>query len=58
MILIVPFSVTLRSVMLFGSPSMAALAVLGRRANGWTEWKSPDGATLDELKRSNVGVTP
>lgn len=43
---------------LFGSPSMAALAVLGRRANGWTEWKSPDGATLDELKRSNVEVTP
>jgi hypothetical protein len=43
---------------LFGSPSMAAIAVLGRTANGWKEWKSADGTTLDELKRSNVEVTP
>jgi hypothetical protein len=40
---------------LFGSPSMAAIALLGRTANGWKEWKSADGLTLDELKRSNVG---
>jgi len=39
---------------LFGSPSMAAIALLGRTANGWREWKSVDGATLDELKRTNV----
>jgi hypothetical protein len=37
---------------LFGSPSMAAIALLGRTANGWKEWKSDTGKTLDELKRS------
>jgi hypothetical protein len=36
---------------LFGSPSMAAIALLGRRANGWIEWKTKDGRTLDEAKR-------
>ncbi len=36
---------------LFGSPSMAAIAVLGRSANGWVEWKTEDGKTLDEIKR-------
>jgi hypothetical protein len=36
----------------FGSPSMAAIALLGRTSNGWKEWKSKDGVTLDELKRS------
>lgn len=40
---------------LFSSPSSAAQALLGRSANGWTEWKSADGKTLDALKRqSNV----
>lgn len=36
---------------IFGSPSTAAATVLGRRANGWTEWKDKEGKTLDELKR-------
>ncbi len=36
---------------LFGSPSMAAIALLGRTANGWTSWKTKDGRTLHELKR-------
>lgn len=36
---------------LFRSPSMAAVALLGRTANGWLEWKTPEGRTLDELKR-------
>jgi hypothetical protein len=36
---------------LFGSPSMAAIALLGRTANGWTTWKTKDGRTLHELKR-------
>lgn len=36
---------------IFPSPSAAAAAVLGRRANGWTEWKYADGRTLDEVKR-------
>ncbi len=36
---------------IFSSPSMAAAVVLGRRANGWSEWKFLDGKTLDEVKR-------
>ena len=36
---------------LFSSPSAAAGSVLGRRANGWIEWKYKDGRTLDEVKR-------
>jgi hypothetical protein len=39
----------------FGSPSMAAIALLGRTSNGWKEWKNKDGVTLDELKRSAPG---
>lgn len=35
----------------FGSPSAAAAAVLGRRANGWTEWKDKNGKTIDEIYR-------
>jgi uncharacterized protein DUF4357 len=35
----------------FSSPSAAAATVLARRANGWTEWKYPDGRTLDEVIR-------
>jgi hypothetical protein len=41
---------------LFASPSMAAVAVMGRSANGWLEWKSPQGKTLDEVKRQSVRV--
>lgn len=36
---------------LFGSPSAAAGAVLGRSANGWTEWKNKDKKTIDEIYR-------
>ncbi len=36
---------------IFSSPSSAAAVVLGRRANGWTEWKYKDGRTLDEVIR-------
>lgn len=36
---------------LFRSPSMAAIALMGRTANGWLEWKTKDGKTLDEVKR-------
>jgi hypothetical protein len=43
---------------LFGSPSMAAIALLGRTANGWKEWKSSDGLTLDQLKRISVEEPP
>jgi hypothetical protein len=40
---------------LFSSPSIAAIALMGRSANGWTEWKNPQGKTLDEIKRQPMG---
>jgi hypothetical protein len=39
---------------LFSSPSTAAMAVMGRSANGWIEWKTASGKTLDEVKRQGV----
>jgi hypothetical protein len=33
---------------------MAAVALLGRTANGWLEWKTPEGRTLDELTRGSA----
>lgn len=41
---------------LFSSPSMAAIAVLGRSANGWMEWKTQHGQTLDGAKRRGVNA--
>jgi len=38
----------------FKTPSGAAMALLGRTANGWKEWKSKFGGTLDELKRQGT----
>ena len=35
---------------------MAAMALMGRSANGWLEWKAANGRTLDELKRQAVQV--
>lgn len=40
---------------LFRSPSTAAVALLGRTANGWLEWKNAAGQTLDAVKRQVVG---
>jgi hypothetical protein len=28
--------------------------LMGRSANGWTEWKTQDGRTLDAVKRQNT----
>lgn len=39
------------------SPSMAAVAVMGRTANGWLEWKAANVETLDELKRQSVNAS-
>lgn len=39
---------------LFGSPSMAAIALTGRTSNGWIDWKAKDGRTLDDVKRKSV----
>lgn len=41
---------------LFRSPSMAALALMGRTCNGWVDWKAKDGRTLDEVKRQVAEV--
>lgn len=38
---------------LLSSVSSAAAIVLGRRANGWLEWKNQNGKTLDELERKH-----
>jgi len=40
----------------FKTPSGAAMALLGRTANGWKEWKSASGETLDELKRQATDI--
>lgn len=41
---------------IFRSPSMAAIALLGRSANGWDTWRTADGRTLDEVKRGGSAV--
>ncbi|MBD7971108.1 GIY-YIG nuclease family protein [Paenibacillus gallinarum] len=38
----------------FKSPSAASAVILGRPSNGWTDWKSKDGRTLDEIKRKSI----
>lgn len=42
---------------LFPSPSAAAIALQGRNANGWTEWRTKDGHTLDEVQRQFVATS-
>lgn len=39
----------------FNSPSTAAGVVLGRSANGRTEWKDPKGRTLKEIQEKDAG---
>ena len=41
---------------LFRSPSMAGLALMARTCNGWVDWKTKDGRTLDEVKRQMAVV--
>jgi hypothetical protein len=41
---------------LFNSPSAAAGILMGRSANGWVEWVSGSGKTLDEIVRGNPGT--
>lgn len=36
----------------FSTPSAASKIVLGRNSNGWNEWKTKDGKTLDEIYRN------
>jgi hypothetical protein len=37
----------------FSSPNTAAVIVLGRNANGLTEWKLKDGMSLKEFESQN-----
>lgn len=39
---------------LFRSPSTAAIALTGRTASGWREWKNAAGVTLHALKRASL----
>jgi predicted GIY-YIG superfamily endonuclease len=41
---------------LFKTPSGAAYVLIGASANGWIEWKSKNGQTLDALKRQKVSA--
>ena len=36
---------------LFGTPTLAAIALTGKKLNGWLEWRTKDGVTLDALHR-------
>jgi hypothetical protein len=42
---------------LFSSPSAASDVLTGRNSNGWVEWKTMDGRTLDAVKRQVVEST-
>lgn len=41
---------------IFSSPSTAALMVMGRNANGLTEWKNKDGKTLKEFESNDKKI--
>ncbi len=38
----------------FSSLSTAAGFVMGRSANGWSEWKNSEGKTIDEIERKSL----
>lgn len=41
---------------IFTSPSLAAAIVMGRNANGRTEWKTTDGTTIKQIEEKNKNV--
>lgn len=41
---------------IFGSPSTAAVMLMGRNANGLTEWKNKEGKTLKEFESNDKSV--
>ena len=47
-------SLRFREDYVFSSPSAAAWVILGRSANGWTEWKMENGKSLDEIERKKL----
>lgn len=40
--------------LLFSNPSKAAAMLMARSANGWIDWRTHDGKTLDAVKRQNT----
>lgn len=42
---------------IFTSPSLAAAIVMGRNANGRTEWKTPDGKTIHDLEENELTLS-
>jgi hypothetical protein len=47
---------TLTQDYVFGSPSSAAMVLLGRTDNGRIEWKDSAGRTLKEIQEAAVGA--
>lgn len=43
---------------IFSSPSTAAVMIMGRNANGLTEWKSKDGKTLKDFETNEKTTKP
>lgn len=43
-----------RQKITFSSLSTAAGFVMGRSANGWTEWKNSDGKSINEIERKSL----
>ncbi|MFD2200063.1 DUF4357 domain-containing protein [Shivajiella indica] len=43
---------------IFSSPSTAAVIVMGRNANGLTEWKTKNGKTLKDVESNEKVITP
>jgi hypothetical protein len=41
---------------IFSSPSTAAVMIMGRNANGLTEWKNKDGKTLKEFETNEKSI--
>ncbi|GEB78415.1 DUF4357 domain-containing protein [Sporolactobacillus inulinus] len=39
---------------IFSSPSLAAAVVMGRNANGRTEWKTQEGQTLKSVETGHL----
>jgi hypothetical protein len=48
-------TVTFQEDCLFATPSMAAAVLIGKTANGWLEWRTEDGITLETLERLDRG---
>jgi hypothetical protein len=46
--------IQIKKDILFESPSAASCFCVGMASNGWLEWKSKEGKTMDEIFRKNI----